>query len=216
MIREENLYLNGKVSTEELLLYIKGELKEERMKEIEFILKSSKDDFKQYVFLKEYLYFQGENIKPSAEFKESILALVKKQSFIPHLQLLIKLLKDKVSVSSSDQEILEFQGIMTDFAFRGSEPGPISITRKVNGNDVTLTFTPTNNGKNYLLNVTFSNSEFVRVILSIDDVEWEIIRNLSEKSLFDSQLPLQGDMELVFKKNADTLFTIGISLHNDK
>jgi hypothetical protein len=214
-MNEENLYSRGKVSAEDLHLYIKGELKEEKMKEIEYILKTSIDDFKRYVSLKESLYFMQTGPKPSLDFKKSIMGLVKKQSSIPHIQLLIKILKDKVSVSSSDQEILEFQGIMTDFAFRGSEPGPISITRKVNGNEVKLSFTPTSDGKNYLLEVILSKKEDLVAILYIEGEEWEVIRDLSKKSLFENSLPLHGNMELVFKKKGEIQFTIGIVLHND-
>jgi hypothetical protein len=215
-MNEENVYSRGKLTPEDLHLFIKGELKEDKMKEIEYILKTSIDDFKQYVSLKESLYLMQNGPKPSLQFKNSILGLVKKQSSIPHIQLLIKIFKDKVSVSSSDQEILEFQGIMTDFTFRGSEPGPISITRKVNGNEVTLSFTPTSDGSNYLLEVLLSKKEDLVAILYIEGEEWEVIRDLTKKSLFENSLPLHGNMELVFKKKGEVQFTIGIVLHNDK
>jgi hypothetical protein len=215
-MNEENLYSREKVSTEDLHLYIKGELKEDRMKEIEFILKTSIDTFKNYLTLKESLYFMQNGIKPSLQFKNSILGLVKKQSSISHIQLLIKIVKDKVSVITSDQEILEFQGIMTDFAFRGSEPGPISITRKVKGNEVTLSFTPSSDGSNYMLEVILAKKEELVAILYIGGEEWEVIRDLSKKSLFENSLPLHGDIDLVFKKAGEIQFTIGIILRNDK
>ena len=215
-MNEENLYSKGKLSAEDLHLFIKGELGDDRMREIEFILKTSIDDFKQYISIKESLYLMKKGLKPSPHFKNSILGLVKKQSSIPHIQLLIKVIKDSVSISSSDQEILEFQGIMTDFAFRGSEPGPISVTRKVNGNEVTLSFTPNMESENYLLEVTLLKEEEISALLLVEGEEWEIIRDLSKKSLFENPLPLHGSMELIFKKRGEIQYTIGIVLHNDK
>jgi hypothetical protein len=39
-MNEENLYSRGKLSAEDLHLFIKGELGDDRMREIEFILKT--------------------------------------------------------------------------------------------------------------------------------------------------------------------------------
>lgn len=215
-MNEENLYSRGKISAEDLHLFIKGELEEYRMKEIEYTLKTSIDDFKNYLALKESLFLMQNGPKPTLQFKNSILGLVKKQSSVSHIQLIIKIVRDKISVISSDQEKLEFQGIMTDFAFRGSEPGPISITRKVNGSEVTLSFTPSSDGNNYMLEVILSKREELVAILYIEGEEWEVIRDLAKKSLFESLLPLHGNIELVFKKKGEIKFTIGIVLHNER
>ena len=72
-MNEENLYSRGKLSAEDLHLFIKGELGDDRMREIEFILKTSIDDFKLYVSIKESLYLMKKGPKPSPHFKNSIL-----------------------------------------------------------------------------------------------------------------------------------------------
>ena len=65
------------------------------------------------------------------------------------------------------------------------------------------------------MEVILSKKEDLVVILYIEGEEWEVIRDLSKKSLFENSLPLHGNMELVFKKKGEIQFTIGIVLHND-
>lgn len=215
-MNEMDEYSRRRLSAEEIHRFITGDLSIERRGQIEMILKSSREDFEAYISLREALYLLGSGPKPSISQEKKILGMMKKNSGIPHIQISIKSFLDKILVSSSDQENLEFQGIMTDFAFRGSEPGPITITRKINGNQITLTFVPTPSGDGYSLDVSMSLEEELSVLLLVENEEWEVIRDIRHKSIFESILPLQGSLDLKFKKKGQIQFSIGIILHNER
>jgi len=205
----------GQLAEDEIYNYILQNLEPERMEKIKDILKSSKIDFLNYVSLREAIHLMKKGEHASVSLEKHILGLVKEKSEKSHIQILVRILKDKVLISSSDQEILNYQGIMTNFSIRGSSPGPISITRKFDDNDITLSLSPTADNQGYLLNVSLLKSLSYSVILYVNQEEWEVIRDISNKSNFESILPPNCEIELRFKQKSELLHVIGLILSSE-
>ncbi len=204
----------NELTEEEISLYIKGELSEDRAGFVEQRIRDSKTDFLTYVSLKEALFLMGEGKMASRKETELILAKVKKAQ-VPHIQIIIRFLKEKILISSSDQEELEYQGIMANFALRGSEPGPVSITRILDGREITLTLTPGAKKKDYFLTVNLKKPEKLKVILELDGEALETLGDISTKKMFETPLPKKGNIELKFSKGSKELFTVGLTLHSE-
>ena len=127
---------------EEIMIrYIRGELSEQDASQIKAKIQNSKEDFMLYVSLQETLYLMKKGNDPIPSEKETLFGIVTQNKKVSHIQLIVRFLKDQIIVSSSDQEELNYQGIMAEFSYRGSKPGPVSITREFDGTIVTFIFT---------------------------------------------------------------------------
>jgi hypothetical protein len=216
MMRPENHYLNGILSSEELLSFIQGKLDDKRIQEIELILKSSYDDFKHYVALKESLHFMEDaqnKPKPSPDFMNSILSQVKKQPILPHIQFLIRHLKDKVIVSSSDNVVFEIP-IISSEELRYSKLVPITILRNVKGYELKFHFQPSEDGYCNEVHLSLSNPKSMEVSFIENEIELKTIDDLSENTIFLFGPQIFGDLEFIFKRRSRVLFTFGFSLRD--
>ncbi|MBE7412086.1 MAG: hypothetical protein L6Q54_05620 [Leptospiraceae bacterium] len=202
------------LNEKEISLYIKGELSKDRARFVEERIRNSKADFLTYITLKEAMFLMGQGKMATPKETDLILSKVIKAQ-VPHIQIIIRFLKEKILISSSDQEELEYQGIMANFALRGSEPGPVSITRKLDGRDITFTLTPGAKQKEYFLSVNLKKSEKLKVVLHLDGEETETTGDISTKKMFDTPLPKKGTIELKFYKKDKELFTVGLTLHSE-
>jgi hypothetical protein len=141
--------------------------------------------------------------------------LVTKREKINHIQLIVRFLKDQIIISSSDQEELNYQGIMAKFAYRGSKPGPVSISREFDGKIITFIFTPSMDKKSVFLSLNIDPEIEMSAILSINRSEAEKIKSTLKNKSFETPIPSPSDVEVEFIKNKKSLFSVGIKFHTE-
>jgi hypothetical protein len=170
--------MEPKNNLEEIMIrYIQGELTVIEAAEIKERIKNSKEDFMMYVSLQETLYLMKKGRDIQKIERETLLNLVTKTEKINHIQLIVRFLKDQIIISSSDQEELNYQGIMAEFAYRGSKPGPVSISREFDGVIITFIFTPSIDKKSVFLSLSIDPDSEMTAILSINHSKAETIKN---------------------------------------
>ena len=201
---------------EEIMIrYIRGELSEKDANEIKVRLQNSKEDFMLYVSLIETFYLMKKGKDPILSEKETLFGIVSQNKKMSHIQLIIRFLKDQIIVSSSDQEELNYQGIMAEFAYRGSKPGPVSITREFDGTIVTFIFTPSQDRKSVFLSLNINPEVQMNATLSINKIESETIQNTLKNKAFETPIPSPSDVNIEFEKNKKSLFSVGIKFHTE-
>lgn len=201
---------------EEIMIrYIRGELSEIETSKIKERIKNSKEDFMMYVSLQEafYLMKKGRDIQKTE--RDTLMNLVTKRDKINHIQLIVRFLKDQIIISSSDQEELNYQGIMAEFAYRGSKPGPVSISREFDGKIITFIFTPSMDKKSVFLSLNIDPDTEMSAILSINRSEAEKIKSTLKNKSFETPIPSPSDVEVEFIKNKKSLFSVGIKFHSE-
>jgi hypothetical protein len=211
----EDYLHKGRLSEEEILLFLQKRLSEQDMERVQEVIHNSKEDFQTYMTLLEADFLLKTEPRVTTDFSKKIKELAKSKASKPYIQLFLRFLEDKVMISSSDQEDLEYRGIMADFALRGSSPGPISITRTIDGREVVLSFTPSVDNKGYLVQTKLDNAQDLSCIMVVDEEEWEVNRNLVDKKNFDSIVPLNCHVELQFKGKGELEFTIAVRLNSN-
>jgi hypothetical protein len=201
---------------EEIMIrYIRGELSEKESEEIKNRIQNSKEDFLLYVSLQESLYLIKKGRDPIPSEKETLFGIVSKNKRMSHIQLIVRFLKDQIIVSSSDQEELNYQGIMAEFAYRGSKPGPVSITREFDGTIVTFIFTPSLDKRSVFLSMNIDPEVEMVAILSVNGNDAETIKNTLRNKAFETPIPSPSSIDVVFSKDKKTLFSVGIKFHTE-
>ncbi len=201
---------------EEIMIrYIRGELSEKESKEIKNRIQNSKEDFLLYVSLQEALYLIKKGRDPIPSEKETLFGIVSQNKKMSHIQLIVRFLKDQIIVSSSDQEELNYQGIMAEFAYRGSKPGPVSITREFDGTIVTFIFTPSLDKRSVFLSMNIDPEEEMVAVLSVNGNDTETIKNTLRNKAFETPIPSPSSVDIEFLRNKKTLFSVGIKFHTE-
>ena len=201
---------------EEIMIrYIRGELSEQDASEIKAKIQNSKEDFMLYVTLQETLYLMKKGRDPIPSEKETLFGIVSPKNKVSHIQLIVRFLKDQIIVSSSDQEELNYQGIMAEFAYRGSKPGPVSITREFDGTIVTFIFTPSQDRRSVFLSLSIVPEIEMSAILSVNKIESETIKSTLKNKAFETPIPSPSDVNIEFEKNKKSLFSVGIKFHTE-
>ncbi|EKJ86171.1 hypothetical protein CLV96_3900 [Leptospira meyeri] len=195
-----------------ILRYIKGKLSFEESNFVKEQIQSNRSYFVKYVSLKEALYLMDVGHEAELDERSKILGIVKAKK-MTHVQFILRFLKDKILVSASDQAELTYQGIMADFSYRGSSAGPVTITRKLDDKDITFIFTPSSDNKSVFLSVKSSDSIGLSAVLAINNVETEILDDLEKKNSFETPLAHPMEIEVIFKKKKEKVFSIGLTLH---
>ena len=201
-----------KLTDQELQSYIEGQLDAAGVHRVESVLRKSAGDFRRYLALKETLYLGRIGKQPDDAEREKIMKILPMER--PHLQILLSFLKDRVVMSSSDNESLGYQGLQADFSFRDSEAGPISITRTIEGRELKFVLTPEDEHL-VRLSVLIEPPEKLSVSLVIRDEEVESITDLSRNPDFSSFLPRNGEVELKFRRKGEVIFTVGFTLRSE-
>jgi len=208
--------MEPKNNLEEIMIrYIQGELTVIEAAEIKERIKNSKEDFMMYVSLQEALYLMKKGRDIQKTERDTLLNLVTKTEKINHIQLIVRFLKDQIIISSSDQEELNYQGIMAEFAYRGSKPGPVSISREFDGVIITFIFTPSIDKKSVFLSLSIDPDSEMRGVLSINHSKAETIKNTLKNKSFETPIPSPSDVEVEFIKNKKSLFSVGIKFHTE-
>ena len=209
--------------TENILrLYIEGNLESEQIEFVEKEIRESKDVFERYIELREALFLSGRGEPANENFKERILDIVEREKHattspsLPHLKIIIRKFRDKIIVLDGSQNKIDFRGVSASFAYRSSddEAGPVSISRKIGGRELTFILTPVT-PEEYSLSVSPATNEPLEVRLYLEKKELEIIPDLSQKKIFNAYIPSNGSVELVFKKDGKDIFTVDFRMESD-
>lgn len=129
------------------------------------------------------------------------------------LRVRFKVLKDTFIMMSGDSESLEFQGLRTNLAYRGkTQRGPVSFTHTIGKRTVTLTLTPVVGRNSFKISITLARPEKLAVRLSIGTEVLERITDLREQAGLLSILERGQEIDLVFEKSGDELFTINLAI----
>ncbi|MCW7498469.1 hypothetical protein ND860_18175 [Leptospira levettii] len=202
---------------EEVLFdYIEDKLSSEEREKVESAIKNSKITFLKYIALKETMYAEKIGDRPTEAFKNSILkSVLPKEPKVNHIQFIIRNLIDKVMITSSDQSEVDFFNFTTDFAHRGSKPGIISISREIDGYDITLNLSPGETRDEFHLNVLLMPSSKIDCELWVNGERGEVVKDLSKNSFFNTTLKTIDSSELRFVQKGKTLFTFGIYLKSE-
>lgn len=208
--------MEPKNNLEEIMIrYIQGELPELEAAKIKERIQNSKEDFMMYVSLQEAFYLMKKGREIEKKERDALMKLVTKREKVNHIQLIVRFLKDQIIISSSDQEELNYQGIMAEFAYRGSKPGPVSITREFDGTIITFIFTPSIDKKSVFLSLSIDPETEMSAVLSINQLESEKIKSTLRNKSFETPIPSPSDVGIEFIKNKKSLFSVGIKFHTE-
>lgn len=194
--------------------YVEGSLKKWLQPEVEKWIQKSQSVFLRYVELKENHFYRSAGKPISKELEDKILKNLPKPSGNPlnHLVIRIRLLKDKIVVSSSDQEEMDYLGIMADFAWRSSEPGSVIIKRKISGVEVSIELIPGERSQEFHLAIEANPGEGLSCELWEQSEKKESLDNIHTRQIFESFVAATNHTELVFKKKESTEFRITLFL----
>lgn len=202
----------SQLTDQQLKDYIEGRLAGPAREKVESVLRRSNSDFRRYLSFKETMYLGEIGRKPDLREKERIMGMLPLKK--PHLQILLSFVEDRIIMSSADNESLGYEGLQADFAFRSNEPGPISIGRTIEGRNLKFVITP-EAPETVRLSVLLDPPEKLSVSLILDEEELESISDLSGSSDFSSSIPRNGEVQLLFRKKGEELFSVGFTLRSD-
>jgi len=179
-------------------------------------LKECRKCFGRYFSMKEaYMMLDSAADKATPAETQAVLSMVHGQNR-NHVRIILRFVKDRVLLSSSGQEQLDFQGFEASFNYRGdSLQGPVSITRTIGDRKITIVLTPDKTTGQFLVSVALSEEEKLQVTLFSEGNEIETILDLTKQKMFDAAIPARGVADLIFKKDREELCTINLILKSD-
>lgn len=196
--------------------YVDGSLEVWLRPEVEKYLQKSKDVFQRYVEIKEILFYKSIGNPISQEMESKVLGMIpKKERLLNHLVIRIRFLADKVVVSSSDQEEMDYLGIMAEYAYRSSEPGSIIIKRKINGEEISIEFIPGERKEEFLLAIESKPGSNLDCELFEKSKSIEKIQNVSNRQIFQHPVTSTNQTDLKFYRNEEVAFTVSLFLMKD-
>jgi len=212
---------NNHLNNKELSAYLSGTVSNTVRDDIAGHLKECTDCFQLYMNMREAIFLQkGGEVIP-AKMRDSLLQRIRetKQS---HISIIVRFLKDKIVVFSGDQDSLSYQGLKASFAFRDvtediltqSKEGPISITRVIEEREVTITIHPLPQKNKIGLSLLVKPTESLQASVSFDGEVCETIPDIAKQSMLSTQLPRQGELDIKFSKQNQTIFTITLNLES--
>lgn len=207
------------LNEKELSVFLSGAVPDAVRKETERHLKLCGDCFQIYMNMRAAIFLQKGGEKIPAKMKDSLLQRMR-ESRQSHISIIVRFLKDKIIVFSGDQDSLSYQGLKATYAFRDgeedilsrSQEGPISITRVIQGREVTLTIHPQASKDKIGLSLLVKPTEALQATVSFDGEVCENIADISRQSMLSTHLPRQGELDIMFTKNNQTIFTITLNL----
>lgn len=212
--------MQGKhLSENELSTYLSGGVAVRVRFNVEAHLRICSDCFQNYMHMREAIFLQKGGEKISARLKTALIEKIR-ETKISHISILVRFLKDTVTVVSGDQDSLQFRGLKATYAFRSgdgnnmspSKEGPISITRTIDGREVMLTLHPLTNRDRVGLSLRVEPVEVLTATVLFDGEECETIRDISTQAMLKTELPQRGTLDIRFSRGKETLFTITLNL----
>lgn len=212
--------MQGKhLNENELSTYLAGKVAASVRSDVEAHLKICGNCFQNYMHMREAIFLQKGGEKISSRLKATLVEKIR-ATHTSHIAILVRFLKDTVTVVSGDQDSLQFQGLKATYAFRSgddnsmspSQEGPISITRIVDGREVTLTLHPLAQRDKVGLSLRVQPNETLAATVFFDGEECETIRDISTQAMLKTELPKQGALVIRFSHRTETLFTIALNL----
>lgn len=196
--------------------YIAGTLEEKERVAVQEKLRSNRHWFEAHLELKEALLLSKTGTAASARLRDEVQRMVKRQR-AGFVSILITIVKEKITISSADQSGQDFQGVSAEFALRGeSEAGPVTITRKIADRTVTILLTPLERKESFGLSVVLAKPEKLTAKLIIDDVEKEIIQDISKQNAFETQLVSPCEVDVAFFHKDTEEFTVNLKLRGER
>jgi hypothetical protein len=206
---------NKNINHEMIRDFIEGKLSGNEADTVKKEIHESQDLFNIYMEIKESLFLLKTGKKASKRFEENILKMVDKQK-APHFKYILRLLKDEIIVISGDQTNLNFQGIKANFAYRSeNKTDSVVINRQIDGHKLSIIITPVEATKEFTLSVLFEKNESFEVLLLKDSHEIEKIADTSVQKMFNSRLFGESEIDLVFKKDNETNFSVNLQFQSE-
>lgn len=204
------------ITDEILQKYVEGSLEAWIRPEVEKFIQKSKDVFQRYVEIKEMLFYESIGKPISKEMENKVLNMIpKKLNSLNHLVIRIRFLTDKVVVSSSDQEEMDYLGIMAEYAWRSSEPGSITIKRKMGGEEISIELIPGERSQEFLLAIQSIPGKDLDCELCEKSQAIEKLKNVSSRQVFQLPVRSTNKTDLNFIRNSETVFTVSVFLMQD-
>lgn len=208
--------MNTKPDYELLERYVKKTLGAAEQAAVAKRLKDERAWFEAHLELKEALWLSATGVAASAQLREKVQAMVKRERS-GFVSILITIVKEKITISSADQSGGDFQGIAAEFALRGkSEAGPVTITRKIEGRTVTILLTPLKKKETFALAVRLAKKEALSARLVVDDTELETVADMGREGAFDTHLKAPVSADVVFYKKNKKAFTVNLKLKSER
>jgi hypothetical protein len=197
--------------------YIEGTLEVWKRPEVEKFIQKSKSVFLRYVEIKDILFYKSVG-KPMSKEMEAMLLdkLPTPNRILNHLVIRIRFLKDKIVVSSSDQEEMDYLGIMAEYAYRSSEPGSITIKRKINGEEVSIELIPGERPQEFFLGVESNPGKNMNCELYEKEKLLETLVDVSRIKIFEHPVASTNKTDLHFLQGGNVVFTISVFLMSER
>ncbi|MCC5813892.1 MAG: hypothetical protein JJT78_03990 [Leptospira sp.] len=197
--------------------YIEGTLEVWKRPEVEKFIQKSKTVFLRYVEIKDMLFYKSVG-KPMSKEMEAMLLdkLPTPNRILNHLVIRIRFLKDKIVVSSSDQEEMDYLGIMAEYAYRSSEPGSITIKRKINGEEVSIELIPGERPQEFFLGVESNPGKNMNCELYEKEKLLETLVDVSRLKIFEHPVASTNKTDLHFLQGGNVVFTISVFLMSER
>lgn len=204
------------VTDEILQKFVEGTLEVWIRPEVEKFLQKSKDVFQRYVEIKEMKFYESIGKPISKDMQAKVLDMIPKKSrILNHLLIRIRFLKDKVVVSSSDQEEMDYLGIMAEYAWRSSEPGSITIKRKMGEEEISIELIPGERTQEFLLAIQSAPGKELDCELCEKLKPIEKLKNISNRQVFQHPVQSTNKTDLNFIRNSEIIFTVSVFLIQD-
>ncbi|MBN8220551.1 MAG: hypothetical protein J0L53_06480 [Spirochaetes bacterium] len=195
--------------------YIRKILAEKERTAVERLLRTDRTWFEAHLELKEALVLSETGVSASPSLREQVQGMVRRER-TGFVSILITIVKEKITISSADQSGQDFQGVSAEFALRGtSEAGPVTITRKIEGRNVTILLTPLERKGAFAFAVTLDKKETLSARLIVDEIELEKIDNVGRAAAFESRLQAPCNIDVVFSKKGKEVFTVNLKLRSE-
>lgn len=206
---------NTKPDYELLERYINATLDSKSRTSVEKLLREDRIWFEAHLELKEALLLSETGETATARIREAVLGMVQRER-AGFVSILITIVKEKITISSSDQSGQDFQGISAEFALRGnSEAGPVTITRKISGRSVTILLTPLKKKETFALSVLLEKKEALTAHLLVNEIELEKLTDVSQQGAFQTHLQAPCNVDVVFFKKNKEEFTVNLKLRSE-
>ncbi|EKR15280.1 hypothetical protein M9Y90_18530 [Leptospira interrogans] len=204
------------ISEELLLRYVEGQLSDEEMNRVETAIRRNKETFLKFVSIKEVIFLESIGSKISSENADKIIESSLPENDPNYLRILVRVWKDRVVISTSDQNDLVYRGLMAEFKDPGSEPGPVSITRKIKGKEFTFILVPGETPGEQYIGLTLNDTEKLYAELWLERQFIERIDELGPKKFFNNPLRSTQSVEIRFFNNKnERIFSVGFFLQEE-